>query len=121
MAGRIAEELCLGKHVVCTGARSDIERATEVAREYVMDFGFTPAFNFVDLGSGSGSWAQETLARRDQLILELVHKCYNRTTALLDKHKGKLEELAERLVEKETLYAEEIRNLMMAASTSRAD
>eukprot|EP00747_Dinoflagellata_sp_TGD_P077038 gnl/TRDRNA2_/TRDRNA2_159419_c3_seq3.p1 gnl/TRDRNA2_/TRDRNA2_159419_c3~~gnl/TRDRNA2_/TRDRNA2_159419_c3_seq3.p1 ORF type:complete len:135 (-),score=22.91 gnl/TRDRNA2_/TRDRNA2_159419_c3_seq3:77-481(-) len=109
MGGRIAEEIFCGD--IATGAKSDIEQATELAREHVSIYGMSAGNVFMN--TADDSWlSQSTKSKRDDLIFELIEGCYAKTKALLVAHKAKVELLQAALLERETLLEEEIKSIL---------
>jgi cell division protease FtsH len=120
MGGRAAESIQFGD--ISTGASSDINRATEIARSMVIEWGMSE-LGPVNLGPmvSSGSWNKymEVAKISDQMqlkvdteIFKLVNTAYERAVEILKKNKKKLDELAKVLVEKETLGREDFEKVM---------
>jgi cell division protease FtsH len=117
--GRVAEEVFFGPDYITTGASSDIERATEIARAMVMRFGFDPdlgAENYAPdsvEGNYLGAQAQEkaisddTRKLIDVKVRELLSNAYAQAKAIITKHKKLHEEIAQVLLQKEELLQEE--------------
>ena len=104
LAGRAAEELYLGADNITTGASNDIEKATNIAMEYVGKFGMGNSIaNMLQLQDKTYV-AQET----DRLLGSL----YSHTKELLTPHMGTLTALTHRLLEKETLTGEDIEKIV---------
>ena len=95
--GRVAEELVFGKDQVTSGAMSDIQGATRVARNMVTKFGFSDEVGIVFHGGNSGeeSASNETRARIDQEVKKLTDESYKRSKELLTKHTREHRLLAE--------------------------
>jgi len=117
--GRVAEELIF--HSVTTGASNDIEQATKVARAMITRYGMSDEFGMVALetvknqylgGDTSLACSEETSARIDQMVVDLVQKQYNKAKDLLSSHISKLHELAKYLYEKETITGEEFMEIL---------
>ncbi len=121
LGGRAAEEVVYGE--VSTGAQNDLEKATEIARAMVMDYGM------------SEKLGPQTFRRRESLFLEpfwrhredisdetarlidaevakIIQESYQRAKSVLEKHRKRLDELARTLLEKETLEGEELERLL---------
>lgn len=117
MAGRAAEKIVFNE--INTGASSDIERATEVARKMVMQYGmsdklgsmtFTSGDHEVFLGrdfSQGTNYSQKTAADIDEEVKRIIDTCYERCEKLLNDNMDKLENVANALYEREKLDAEE--------------
>lgn len=121
LGGRVAEEIALGE--VSTGASNDFQRATQMARRMVMEFGmsklgplqFGEAQGQVFLGRDIGHERNfsETIAYEiDQEVQRIIKEQYERVRELLTKYRDKLELIAETLLEVETLNAEQIKDLV---------
>ncbi|GAX19799.1 ATP-dependent metalloprotease [Fistulifera solaris] len=114
MGGRVAEELIFGKENVTSGASSDIQQATRIARNMVTKFGFSDQVGIVFHGGNSGeeSASSETRARIDAEVQRLTHEAYVRAKDLLMRHSKEHTLLAETLLEYETLTGDEVRDLV---------
>ncbi|KAJ3202790.1 hypothetical protein HDU82_007070, partial [Entophlyctis luteolus] len=117
MGGRAAEEMIFGKDEVTTGASSDLEKATSVAREMILNYGMSERVGLVSLsrddmeklGSASKSVIEDEVKRILEAKISLMKKeSYSRAINLLTLHKEELHRLASALVEFETLDNEEI-------------
>ncbi|MZH06153.1 MAG: ATP-dependent metallopeptidase FtsH/Yme1/Tma family protein [Nitrospinae bacterium] len=122
MGGRCAEEICLGE--MTTGAGNDIERATEMARKMVCEWGMSEKMGPLTYGtkeeqvflgkdfSSQKNFSDQTAKLIDQEVKTLVMGGYTRATDLLTQNRDKLEKMAQALLEHETLNAKEIRNIL---------
>jgi cell division protease FtsH len=118
MGGRVAEELFM-RHMT-SGAGNDIERATDIARRMVCEFGMSPlgpvAFRPPSAAmSGDepvSGFSEATAQRVDDEIRELVMRGYETARQLLETHRGAVRALAEELLEEESLDADEIRRVL---------
>ena len=122
MGGRCAEEICLGE--MTTGAGNDIERATEMARKMVCEWGMSEKMGPLTYGtkeeqvflgkdfSSQKNFSDQTAKLIDQEVKTLVMGGYTRATELLTQNRDKLEEMAQALLEHETLNAKEIQNIL---------
>jgi cell division protease FtsH len=131
MGGRCAEEICLGE--MTTGAGNDIERATEMARKMVCEWGMSEKMGPLTYGSkeeqvflGRGmssdkNFSDETAKLIDQEVKTLVMGGYNRASELLQNNRSILENLAQALLEKETLNAIEVNNIVDGKSYINPD
>jgi len=119
LAGRAAEKLLLGS--VSSGADDDIRRATALARSMVARWGMDPDIGPVDLRESEDhpflgqqiaqprSCADETAARVDQAVIELLHQAEKRAGQLIADHRARIGKLVERLELDETLDAQTIK------------
>jgi len=117
MGGRVAEELFM-RHMT-SGAGNDIERATEIARRMVCEFGMSSlgpiAFRRPSMhgGDDQGSGFSEATARRvDEEIRELVMRGYETARQLLEEHRGTVRALADELLLNESVDAEGLRAVL---------
>ena len=126
--GRIAEEMTLGIDNVTTGASNDIQRATQLARNYVTKWGLSEKMGplmydeddgEVFLGMSAGSKTKphspDTAREIDQEVRNLIDECYDESKILLKKHEDKLHMMAEALIEYETLSSDQIDDIMAGA------
>lgn len=117
LAGRAAEELLLGADCVTTGAQNDLERATQIARSMVTEYGMS-ALGLTQWEENHRSYAggmserknySEHMAQRiDEEVDTIIKSCYLHTNDILEKNKKFLKVLAQELEEKENLTREEI-------------
>ena len=124
MGGRIAEEMIFGKEKVTSGAQSDIEQATRLARMMVTRWGFSPELGTVAYGEnqeevflGMSMGRQQNLSEAtaqkiDSEVRRLVEDGLNDARRILTEKQHELEALARGLLEYETLSGDEIRNLL---------
>ncbi len=117
MGGRIAEELIFGGDKVTTGASSDIQAATSIARRMIVEWGFSDKLGFQNFSSSSDReftkpYSEKTEELIDSEVKILLETCYKESQALLKKHIKKLHLLAEALLEHETLTGDEIKALL---------
>ncbi|OLC81835.1 MAG: cell division protein FtsH [Nitrospirae bacterium 13_1_20CM_2_62_14] len=126
LGGRVAEELVL--HHITTGAGNDIERATDLARKMVCEWGMSERLGPLTFGKKDEEifLGREIATRRDfseQVAIEIDHEVrrlvtenYERATRMLTDHMGVLKALAEALLEKEVLDAPEIDQIVQQGS-----
>lgn len=114
MAGRIAEEIMFGHENVTSGASSDIQQATRLARAMVTKYGFSEKIGSVFINNDPSqndrgtSISDETLKEIDGEIKRLCDESYARTLKLLTENKQKLINIAEGLIKYETLAGAEV-------------
>mmetsp|Transcript_3255 Transcript_3255/g.4592 ORF Transcript_3255/g.4592 Transcript_3255/m.4592 type:complete len:739 (+) Transcript_3255:53-2269(+) len=111
MGGRVAEELVYGESEVTSGASSDIQQATRLAKAMVMYYGMCdevgPMFH-----EDPEKISPELKAQIDREIRKLLDESYARAKGLLTKHRGKLDSIAKALIKYETLTGEEVKQVM---------
>ena len=118
LGGRIAEELMF--NAVTTGAGSDFQKATEIAHRMVCNYGMSDELGTVIYEKNNQfEYSPETARKIDDAVRAIINRCYQEARELMVRHKDKLTLLAERLLERETLYAPEIYTLLELAP--RAD
>ena len=119
--GRAAEEIVFGS--VTTGASNDIEQATKLARAMVTRYGMSDDFDMVALetvnnaylgGDTSLACSAETAANIDKQVVALVRAQHEKARAILRENRGKLDEIAQYLYEKETISGEEFMRILTA-------
>ncbi|MFH0411573.1 ATP-dependent zinc metalloprotease FtsH [Corynebacterium sp. L4756] len=113
MGGRAAEELVFGAPT--TGASSDIEQATKIARAMITEYGFSPTLGTVKYGKEQGDpmsymggggvseYSDAVAAKIDEQISFLLDSAHQQAYDILGEHRDYLDKLAEALLEKETL------------------
>ena len=115
LAGRAAEQVVFGS--MTTGASNDIERATELARRMITQYGMSERFGLMALSTVSNPYldgstmmncADETAAQADEEIKELLAKCYAKSCQVLRENRGLLDEIALFLLQKETITGDEL-------------
>ena len=113
MGGRAAEELAIGS--ITSGAANDIIQATKLARAMVTRFGMSEEFDMMALemvnnpylgGDTSLLVSAETASKIDAEVLKIIKSCHERAAGILRDNQPKLDELAQYLVEKETISGE---------------
>ena len=126
LGGRVAEELVIQD--VTTGASADLQHVSELARRMVTQWGMSdklglvaydsdqPVFMGMEYGNQSrGGYSQETAAAIDSEIRRLIQEAHERAVKLLKENRSILDNMSRVLVEKETIYTEEVSMLMNGA------
>jgi cell division protease FtsH len=117
--GRAAEELIFNS--VTSGASNDIEQATKIARAMVTRLGMSATFDMMALetvtnqylgGDAALACSSETSAQIDQEVLEIIKKAHRNALTILKDNLAKLHELAQYLLEKETITGEEFMEIL---------
>ena len=106
LAGRAAEQVVFGR--VTNGAASDLERATEIARAMVFEWGMSDVVSSRTLRADNYALSEETKRVRDNEQALLTDDAYAEAVRLIEKHRGSLDRLSQALLEKETLMREEV-------------
>ncbi len=124
LGGRIAEEIVFGEEEITTGAANDLQQVARVARQMVTRFGMSDRLGPVALGRQNGNvflgrdiasdrdYSDETAAAIDEEVNDLVAQAYGRAKDVLVSNRSVLNRLAEMLVEKETVDAQELQDLL---------
>merc|ERR1711973_1025854 len=109
LGGRVAESLTFNR--VTTGAQNDLEKVTKMAYSQIREFGFNKDVGLVSFdmsGGGKKPYSKQLAATMDLETRKLIAQAYKRTETLLLEHKDKLEILAQRLLEVETLNYDDV-------------
>ncbi|MEY4008082.1 MAG: hypothetical protein RLZZ467_1141, partial [Gemmatimonadota bacterium] len=118
--GRVAEELIFGRDRVTTGAASDIQQATGIARRYVSQWGLSDAIGPILVGdneqevflgrelSSRRQVSERTAQQVDDEVARVINAAYARATTTLTEHRALLDAIAQALLERETLSREDI-------------
>ena len=126
LGGRVAEELVL--HDVSGGAYGDIQQVTAIARQMVTQLGMSdklglvaydndqPVFMGMEYGHSGRTCSPETAAIIDQEVRRIITEAHERARKLLQENRSVLDNMARVLVERETIYNEEVMMLVKGAS-----
>ena len=121
LGGRIAEEITIGS--ITTGAGNDLERATDLARRMVCEWGMSGQMGPLTFGKKEEQiflgreiaqhqdYSEDTALRIDQEVKRFVTDNYNRAQTILSEHKQHLLDMADALLARETLDADQVRRL----------
>jgi len=124
LGGRVAEEIVYGEEEVTTGASNDLQQVANVARQMITKFGMSDKIGPVALGQSQGGmflgrdmsstrdFSEDTAATIDVEVSELVDVAYKRATKVLTDNRTVLDEMAEMLIERETIDTEDIQDLL---------
>ena len=126
LGGRIAEELFLKD--ICTGASNDLERATNIARKMVTEWGMSPEIGYMNLGASEelflgrdyqsrNNYSEIKAGLIDSEIKRILDECANNARKLLSSNKAIVKNMVEVLLEKETIYTDEV-DMLMKGSTA---
>lgn len=131
MGGRVAEELKFGKENITSGAASDIQQATKLARAMVTEWGYSDELGTVAYGENqqevflghsvaqSKNVSESTAQLIDKEVRRLIDEAYASATSILKKKKKDWETLSQGLLEYETLSGDEIQELLDGKPPSR--
>ena len=124
LGGRLAEEIIYGEEEVTTGASNDLQQVTRVARQMVTRFGMSDRLGPVALGRQNGNvfmgrdiasdrdFSNETAAAIDEEVRNYVDQAYSRAKKVLLENRHVLDKLADMLIEKETVEADELQDVL---------
>ncbi|MDY0232225.1 MAG: ATP-dependent zinc metalloprotease FtsH, partial [Candidatus Saccharicenans sp.] len=121
LAGRVTEEMILGK--ITTGAANDLEKATEISRKMVCQWGmsdlgplsFGERDDLIFLGrelTAHKNFSEHTAELIDAEVKKIISRCYDQAKDLIERNRDKLVKVAEALLEKEILSSEEINEII---------
>ena len=125
LGGRVAEELVIQD--VSTGASNDLQRVTEIARKMVTEWGMSERVGLVTYRSDSpiflgrdmeahNSYSEETAGTIDEEVHKIIETAHERAAKLLRENRQVLDNMARVLVERETIYTDEVDMLLEGAS-----
>ena len=126
LGGRVAEELVIKD--ITTGASNDLERVTEMAKRMVTEWGMSEKLGLVTYGSNSqtvflgkdmethNAYSEQTAKSIDEEMHAIIEGAHKRATDLLTAHRSILDNMARVLIERETIYTEEVDLLMEGKS-----
>jgi len=123
LAGRTAEEIALGE--ISTGAQNDLQRATDIARAMVTEFGMSDALGAINYDGNKrarfldipmpqerGLHGEDTARLIDAEIKRILTDAHDKARDILTKHRDKLETVTRRLLEIEVMEGDELRRLL---------
>jgi cell division protease FtsH len=123
LAGRSAEEIAFGR--ISTGAQNDLQRATDIARSMVTEFGMSdllgavnyngnqrPVFIETGFASERGNYSEETAVKIDTEVKRILEDAHESARRVLLERRSTLDALSERLLEKEVIEADELKTIM---------
>lgn len=127
LGGRVAEEVVLAE--ISTGAQNDLERATDLVRKMITEYGMSEALGPITFGrrqdqqvflgrdiSRDRNYSEEVAYAIDKEVRHLIEGAYNECRTMLKENIDKLHLIAKTLIERETLEAEELEQLMKEGS-----
>ena len=129
LGGRSAEEIAIGE--ITTGAHNDLQRATDIARAMVTEYGMSDALGAVNYDGNKrakfldipmpqerGMYGEETAQRIDAEIGRILNEAHNTARRILEAHRGELETVTRRLLEVEVMEGDELRTLLGGGACS---
>jgi cell division protease FtsH len=128
LGGRVAEEIVFGD--ISTGAQNDLQRATDIARSMVMEYGMSEELGpltytthqrspYLDMGSRSSEreFSELTAQKIDEEVSRIVTQAHEKVILTLQEHRESLECLARTLLEREVMEGEELRKFEEVVKT----
>lgn len=128
LAGRAAEEVEF--NIQTTGASNDIERATSLARNMITQYGMSDRFGMAGLesvqnkyldGRNVSNCSEETRTEIDREVVALLKRCHETAVKLLMDNRDALKEIAEFLIDKETITGDQFMNILRAVQSRNND
>jgi len=128
LGGRVAEEVVLGE--ISTGASSDIQQATQIIRSMIMQYGMSETIGPIAYGEENHqvflgrdfnrdrNYSEEVAGEIDREVRRYIEEAYEACRVLITENREKLDRIAEALLERETLNAAELEELMTKGSIS---
>jgi len=130
MGGRIAEEIILGEDRITTGAGSDLQNAAELARDMIINQGMGKGLRnqvfkiddgmMIDRIVHEREYSDDTAKVIDQEVESLITEAANRARTVIKANLDKLEALKDKLLEKETVDADEVAEVLSGATLPKA-
>jgi cell division protease FtsH len=126
LGGRVAEELVFEE--ISTGAQNDLQRATDIARSMVAEFGMSDQLGLVtyerprqpvflpESFSPGKNYSEAKAAQIDEEVARVIEEAHQRVRKILAEHRGVLNDLAHLLSQKESVQGEELRKMLSAAN-----
>ena len=124
LGGRAAEEIALGE--ISTGAQNDLQRATDIARSMVTEWGMSErlgAINYdghrrskfldIRMPAERGAYSEDTARLIDAEVKRIMTDAHNEARRILPEHRDVLERVTRRLLENEVMEGDELRELMV--------
>ncbi len=118
LAGRAAEEIVFGPDLITSGARSDLQHTTRIAKDMVYNLGMGHSTGLVTLDA-SGPTSAEAHAAMDRDVREIVEGLYAKARFLVEAHRPALDALAQALLDRETIPGEEAVRILEANGVPR--
>ena len=127
LAGRASEEIVFD--TVTTGAANDIEKATKIARAMVTQFGMSEKFGLIGLATQEDQYlsgrmvlncGEATAAEIDQEVMRMLKEAYSEAKRLLSENRDAMDEIAEFLIQRETITGKEFMDILHRIQAKRA-
>jgi cell division protease FtsH len=132
LGGRTAEEIALGE--ISTGAQNDLQRATDIARAMVTEWGMSETLGLVNydgnkrskfldipLGPERGAYAEDTARLIDAEVKRIITEAHEQATRILTARRDMLEVVTRRLLDREVMEGDELRRILNVPEPSAAE
>jgi ATP-dependent metalloprotease len=120
MGGRVAEELIFGKDEITTGASSDLQQATRLAREMITKYGFSQTIGLASQEYNQSGLSSETRQKIEEEVKEMLESAYVRAKTLLRTHEKELHAIAKSLLDRESLTGDELKEIILGAASGKS-
>jgi cell division protease FtsH len=122
LGGRVAEEIAFGR--VWTGASNDLQRVTAIARAMITKYGMSEKLGTLAIGRSKENpflgrdyyeerdYSEDVAKQIDEEVRNIVDRCYQRATDIINTHRKQLDDIVKALLERETLDREEFLAVM---------
>jgi cell division protease FtsH len=132
LGGRTAEKIIFGEENITTGAESDLKHANGLARRMVTEYGMSKALKNRFFGDEQGSvflgksfsqdkhYSEEMAAKIDDEVAKIIDEASKKAEDTLSKNKSKLDQIAQTLLEKETIEGKDFDKLMESSASKKA-
>ena len=132
LGGRTAEKIIFGEENITTGAESDLKHANGLARRMVTEYGMSKALKNRFFGDEQGSvflgksfsqdkhYSEEMAAKIDDEVAKIIDEASKKAEDTLSKNKSKLDQIAQTLLEKETIEGKDFDKLMKSSASKKA-
>ena len=118
MGGRVAEELIFGKDEITTGASSDLQQATRLAREMITKYGFSKTIGLASQEYNQSGMSSETRQKIEEEVKEMLESAYVRAKTLLQTHENELHSIAKSLLDRESLTGAELKEIILGSNNT---
>ncbi len=130
MGGRVAEEIVLNE--ISTGASQDIQQASKIVRSMIMQYGMSEVLGPVAYGSDQAqqfllggqnqrNYSEEVAGEIDKEVHKYMEEAYEACRTIINEHRHELDLIAQALMEKETLTAQELKEIVEGVAEEKSD
>ena len=130
MGGRVAEEIVLNE--ISTGASQDIQQASKIVRSMIMQYGMSEVLGPVAYGSDQAqqfllggqnqrNYSEEVAGEIDKEVHKYMEEAYEACRTIINEHRHELDLIAQALMDKETLTAQELKDIVESGKAEKSD